>query len=266
MLSTYASSAESSAAIEQALINHGTRMLFHRIDTARDLHQALETPDWHLVFSDLELSDFSAVDLATRLSEKGRDVPLVVIEGTGADEIALRCLESGMCQFIRCDDPYLQSLPRLVDALLRRAKKEHDRRFIERNLIESEERYLDVFDHTSDLIQCVAPDGSITYTNRAWKKIMGYTDQEVQSLNLLDVLHPDSMVCCQDRFSRLLNGETLNYLDFKFVAKSGEPVYLVGDCGSIIKEGGVISTRGIFKNNTDTVNAEKALMITEARY
>ena len=261
-----ASSIESSAAIERALISHGPRIAIRRIDNARDLLQALETSDWHLIFSDLELSDFSAVDLATLLSEKAIDVPLIVIKETGAEEIAFRCLESGVSQFIRCSDKYLQSLPRLIDTLLKRAEKNNDRRLIEKKLIESEERFIDVFDNTSDLIQCVAPDGSIIYTNRAWRKTMGYTEQELQSLNLLDVLHPDSMVCCQDRFSRLLNGETLNCIDFKFVTKSGDPVYLAGDCGSIIRNGGVVSTRGIFKNITAIVRAEEALKITEARY
>lgn len=261
-----ACSIESSAAIEQALIDHGNRLLVRRVDAMQDLQHALDTPDWHLIFSDLALSDFSASDLVNLLSEKALDIPLVVIKGTGSEEIALRCLESGAGQFIRCNEPGLRSLPRLVDTLLERAERDHARRQLEKKLLESEERFLDVFDNTSDLIQCVAPDGSITFTNRTWRKVMGYTEQEVRSLNLLDILHPDSMICCSDRFGRLMNGETLSCIEFKFVAKTGEAVHLMGDCGSIIREGGVISTRGIFKNITDTVNVENALKITEARY
>ena len=79
----------------------------------------------------------------------------------------------------------------------------------------SEERYLDIFDNTSDLIQCVSPDGSFSYTNRTWRETLGYTQQEVESLTLFDVLHPDSLVCCKDRFGRLLNGETLICIDFQ---------------------------------------------------
>lgn len=261
-----AGSAESAAAIEHALFNLAPRMVVHRTDTAQDLHQALETQDWQLVFSDLELSDFSAFDLANLLSEKAIEVPFIVIKGTGADEIAFRCLELGACHFIRRNAPDLQSLPRLVDALLKRTEKDDARCLAEKRLMENGERYLDVFDNISDLVQCVDPDGSITYTNRTWRKVMGYSEEETRSLNLLDILHTDSMNCCRDRFSRLMNGETLNCIDFQFVTKSGEKVHLRGDCGSIIKEGGVISTRGIFRNITETVNVENALKITEARY
>jgi diguanylate cyclase (GGDEF)-like protein/PAS domain S-box-containing protein len=261
-----ACSIENSAVIQQALGHHAPRMRIHHIDSAKDLQQALDFPGWHLAFSELEPADFSAFDLVSLLDEKEMDVPVLVFEGSGAEEVAMRCLESGMCRFIRSTPPYLNSLPRLVDDLLSRGRKDQDRRRLEKQLIESEELFLDVFDHTSDLIQRVAPDGSITYTNRAWRNALGYSEDEARSLNLLDILHPDSMLCCQDRFSRLLNGETLSCIDFKFIAKSGETVYLSGDCGSVIKEGGVISTRGIFKNLTETVRAEEALKVTEARY
>jgi diguanylate cyclase (GGDEF)-like protein/PAS domain S-box-containing protein len=85
-------------------------------------------------------------------------------------------------------------------------------------------------------------------------------------MSLLDVLHPDSTLCCQDRFERLLRGENLSCITFKFLTKPGQTVYLVGDCGSLIKDGGAISTRGIFKNVTETIKAQEALRITEARY
>lgn len=242
------------------------RIIFYRIDKARDLAEALETADWNLVFSDLELSDFDAPGLLSLLAARDMDVPVIAIKGTGADEIAMRCLETGACQFIRCTKAYLNSLPRMVDDLLRRAEKEQARRQIEQALFQSEARLTDVLNHTSDLIQCVDPDGSLSYTNRRWQEVMGYSEEEVRSLNLLDLLHPDSMVCCQDRFGRLMKGESLKCVDFKFVTKSGETVNLEGDCGSVVKAGGVVSTRGIFRNVTDIFKAREALKVTEAHY
>ena len=191
-----ACSIESSAAIEQALAGM-TRLDIQRIDAARDLDAALENPDWQLVFCDLELPDFSALDVVGRLAGQGVDVPVIVIKGTGAEDVAMRCLETGICHFIRCTPPYLTSLLRLVDNLLERAEKEQARLKVEKELIQSEERFVDLFDNTNDLIQCVAPDGSLTYTNRTWRRVMGYSEVEVRSLNLLDLLHPDSMACCQ---------------------------------------------------------------------
>ncbi|WP_165904766.1 PAS domain S-box protein [Sulfurisoma sediminicola] len=256
----------SGAAIERALHAHVAGLAFHRVHRRKELDRALAKEEWHLAFCDLELADFTALDLVTRISDEGIDIPVVVVNGTGAKEIAIRCLMFGICQFIDNDAQYLEGLPLMVDVLLRRAGQERERRLMEKRLRESEELYVDIFDNTSDLIQCLGPDGRFLYTNRTWREVMGYSELELQSLTLLDVLHPDSTLCCQDRFRRLLQGENLSCITFKFLTKSGETIYLVGDCGSLIKDGGAISTRGIFKNVTDTVKAQEALRITEARY
>jgi diguanylate cyclase (GGDEF)-like protein/PAS domain S-box-containing protein len=237
-----------------------------RVQCRAELERALADGEWQLAICDLGMPDFTALDLVTRLSDEGSEHPVIVVEDTGAKDIAIRCLMFGTCQFIRNDPQYLAGLPLLVDVLLRHAAQEHERRLMEKRLRESEERYVDIFDNTSDLIQCLGPDGRFLYTNRTWREVMGYTEEEVKSLSLLDVLHPDSTVCCSDRFKRLMEGEALSCITFKFVTKSGETVHLLGDCGSIIKDGGAVSTRGIFKNVTDTVAAREALRQTEARY
>ena len=256
----------SAAAIEEALRDHAPGLAFRRVHHRTDLERALAEGEWDLAICDLEMPDFTALDLVTRLSDEGSERPVIVVQGTGTREIAIRCLMFGNCQFIENDAQYLAGLPLLVDVLLRRAGHERERRLMEKRLRESEERYVDIFDNTSDLIQCLGPDGRFLYTNRTWREVMGYSEEELQSMTLLDVLHPDSTLCCQDRFQRLLQGETLSCITFQFITKSGESIYLHGDCGSLIKDGGAISTRGIFKNVTDTVKAREALRITEARY
>ncbi|MBI5042072.1 MAG: diguanylate cyclase [Gammaproteobacteria bacterium] len=55
-------------------------------------------------------------------------------------------------------------------------------------------------------------------------------------------------------------------ITFMFRSKSGETIHLAGDCGALIKDGTIISTRGIFKNISATVEAESALKVSEARY
>ncbi len=261
-----ASSTETASTIKNSIEKYRSDVVMHRIDQERDLRQALDSREWHLVISDLELSDFSATHLTTLLRDKKLGVPVILIVGTGAEEIAVSCLESGVDQIIARDDLRMKLLPAMIDSLLRRANEENVRRLIEEELTESRERYLDIFENTSDLIQCLAPDGSFLYTNTTWRQAMGYTEKEVRSLNLVDVLHPESMSCCQDRFARLKCGESLTNIEFKFITRSGETIHLSGDCGSIIKNGKTISTRGIFRDITETVKAKDALRTSEARY
>ena len=261
-----ASSFDTSSNIENALKTHFSDLYIHRVDTKHALSQALEDKRWNLLFSEMELSDFSANELPEIFEEYELNIPVALIAGTDSDKVALRCLEYGTCQLIQCDQQYLHYLPATVSALLKRAEVKREKNLAEQQLIESEERYLDIFNNTSDLIQCVSPDGSFLYTNNAWRKAMGHSEQEVQLLNLMDVLHPETKSCCKDRFERLQAGENLPAIDFKFVTKSGETLHLFGECGSIVKNGAVASTRGIFRNVTETARVEQALKDSERRY
>jgi len=254
------------ASIQRQLDAQFENLVCHRASTKSDLVKALDDSGWDLAISELELDGFTALDFITWNRESGIELPLVLIAESGVEDIALQCLEQGIDQCILSNEENLRRLPALVNVLLSRVKSERQRKLIENELRKSEERYLDVFDNTNDLIQCLTTDGAFLYTNRAWRDTMGYTEDELKSKNLLEVLHPDSRRCCQDRFERLKAGETLSHIDFKFLAKTGEAVHLRGDCGSIIREGETISTRGIFKNITDRVKAEQALRVSEARY
>ena len=254
------------ATIQRLLAARFDNLLCHGVATESELVKALDKGGWDVAISELELDDFDALDFISWNRQRGTELPLILIAESGAEDIALRCLEQGIDHCVLSNEQSLHRLPAVVKALLGRVESERKQKRIDDELRKAEARYLDVFDNTNDLIQCLAADGSFIYTNRAWRDAMGYAEDELRSMTLLDVLHPDSRLCCQQRFQRLLGGETLSQIDFKFVAKSGDTVHLRGDCGSVFKDGEAISTRGIFKNITDRVAAEQALHISEARY
>ena len=261
-----AACSDTAVAIQQQLGVQFENPICHRVSTRAELVEALDEGVWDLAVSELELDDFNALDLVGLSRQRGLELQTVLIAETGIEELALRCLEQGIDQCILSNEENIRRLPALVKSLLSRAQSLQRQKRVEAELRKSEERYLDVVDNTNDLIQCLATDGAFIYTNRAWREVMGYSEAELSSMTLMDVLHPDSLRCCQERFERLKAGETLSQIEFKFIAKTGETVHLRGDCGSIIKDGETISTRGIFRNITDRVEAEQALRASEARY
>lgn len=238
----------------------------HAVSEKSGWLEAMQNKRWDLILSDLYLKDFDCLDMRDYLAEHDLDAPVLLMAKTGVEDELLACLESGFEYCVLEQEQQFARFPALLNARLARMRQFRQQQAIRDNLLESRERYQDIFDNTNDLIQCLASDGSFLYTNKAWQEAMGYTEQEVASLNFLDVLHPDSQICCQDRFERLKQGECLSAISFKFISKSGETIYLEGDCGSIIRDGEAVSTRGIFRNVTEKVKAEEALKASEARY
>jgi len=133
-----------------------------------------------------------------------------------------------------------------------------ERKQAEEALRESEERYRDLFENASDLVQSVAPDGKFRYVNRAWREILGYSEEEVASLTLWDIIHPDSMPHCQEIFQKVISGEAVSNIEAIFVAKDGKLVSVEGNANCRFEGGKPVSTRGIFHDVTERKQAQQA--------
>jgi PAS domain S-box-containing protein len=126
-----------------------------------------------------------------------------------------------------------------------------------KDLGESEERYRDLFEHANDLIQSVAPDGSFLYVNQAWRAALGYTEQEVASLSVFDVVHPDSKAHCTELFQRVMAGDAIPRVEVTFVTKDGRAIVAEGNVNCSIKNGRPVATRAIFRDVTERKRAEE---------
>jgi PAS domain S-box-containing protein len=57
-----------------------------------------------------------------------------------------------------------------------------------------------LFENARDMIQSVAPDGKFIFVNPAWLKTMGYTQDNLKAITLLDIIHPD----CKDYYMDII--------------------------------------------------------------
>lgn len=83
----------------------------------------------------------------------------------------------------------------------------------------SEDHYKELLEQASDLIQSVDNNGKFVYVNRAWKEKLGYTNKEVDSISLWDIIHPESLAHCQEIFQKVINGEKIDLVEAVFITK-----------------------------------------------
>lgn len=121
----------------------------------------------------------------------------------------------------------------------------------------SEERYRDLFENATDLIQSVDPNGRFEYVNNAWKQALGYTDKEIATLTLNEVLHPEHRAAYLDRHARVMAGEEVERISTVFVGKQGQEVHVEGTTNLRTVDGKPAATRSIFTDMTH-VDAAKA--------
>jgi PAS domain S-box-containing protein len=124
-------------------------------------------------------------------------------------------------------------------------------------LEESEQRYQAVIENASDMIQSVRPDGSFEFVNRAWRDVLGYTDDDLATMNVWELIHPEQIEHCQIAFVRAMQGEAIDDLQTVFVARDGRPVPIEGSITSRMLGDEVVATHGFFRDITERLRTQE---------
>ncbi|MHB8835637.1 MAG: PAS domain-containing sensor histidine kinase [Candidatus Methylomirabilia bacterium] len=125
------------------------------------------------------------------------------------------------------------------------------RKAAEAAIAASEERYRNLFDNANDMIQSVAPDGRFLFVNPAWRRILGYSEADLCSLTVFDIIHPSCKASGEDHFAKVMSGEPLDFLAAKFVARDGRVVDVEGSANVRLIDGKAVSSQGIFRDVTE---------------
>ncbi|MFH1215753.1 MAG: PAS domain S-box protein [Pseudomonadota bacterium] len=127
-------------------------------------------------------------------------------------------------------------------------------------------RYSDLMENAGDLIHSVTPQGTFLYVNKAWKEVLGYTDEDIKYLKLMDIVEEDCRKKCNSIFQCLLQGEKLDRNETTFVAKDGSRILVEGRCSTKFRDGVPVSMTGIFRDIGERVRNEQALRESEKQY
>mgnify|MGYP001394888064 CR=1 FL=1 len=117
-------------------------------------------------------------------------------------------------------------------------------------------RYTAVVDKAHDLIHTVTPEGAFLFTNNAWRETLGYSEEELKSLILLDIVDDSCRDKCRRVFTSLLKGESIDRNETLFVSKDGRKIPLEGRCSALLKDGKAVAMTGIFRDISQVKKAE----------
>lgn len=161
----------------------GLNIRAKRVQTAPEMYQALELPDWDAIICDYWLPGFSGKGALEIFQKDGRDIPFLFYTGHLGEELLVECMRLGAHDFI------LKGNSRLIPALLRELKDAEQRR-LDR---EGQERYRSIVEDSDDGICCAGPDDRILFVN---SRFAGLLEVEAdwligQPLACIGELQPD---------------------------------------------------------------------------
>lgn len=129
-----------------------------------------------------------------------------------------------------------------------------------KQVVDSLETYRDLFDNAHDLIHIVEPDGQIIYVNKAWERLLGYPQEDIEGKSIYSFIHESDRVSFIEYRNNILRGTIADSgVILRMIASNGAIIYLEGAISSRIADGKTLYTRGIFRDVTERLENESRL-------
>lgn len=160
----------------------GYAVTFERVDTPEAMTAALGKRTWDVIIADYVMPHFSAPAALKLLTEKGLDIPFIIVSGAIGEETAVSAMKAGAHDYVMKG-----KLARLVPAIERELREAHERQqhqWAQKALLESETRYRSLFENASDALLVHDMEGNIAMANRAMAKLTGYNTEELLKMNI----------------------------------------------------------------------------------
>jgi PAS domain S-box-containing protein len=135
-----------------------------------------------------------------------------------------------------------------------------EHRLAEEAIRQSEERYRTVVETAHDMIFTVDLKGNFLFTNTSFKRILGHSREEIKKTNGFELVHPDDLQLVKQTFARLISGNKVNNLEYRYKRKKGDYIHILTNASPILdSQGNVIGAIGIARDITELKRAQKAL-------
>ena len=135
-----------------------------------------------------------------------------------------------------------------------------EKKLVEERLSITQNEYKQLVDSAQDIIYKTDLNGNFRFVNSVVNQILGYTDSELVSMNIRDIVDEEDAEKLDEYLSQILKRvEANNYIEFRTRTKEGELKWL-GQSFSYIRENGVVvGLQGVARNITVNKEAEAQL-------
>ena len=136
-----------------------------------------------------------------------------------------------------------------------------ERRAAEEALMQSEEKYRILFEHSPDFILLMAPDGKIIDINKSTREIVNLSREDLigKSIMELGVLFEDDIFIFLEILSKLLKEERVKPVEFKTIDRSGKIRWMEAYLSLLKKDRDNCAVQVIARDITGRKNDEKQI-------
>lgn len=238
------------------LKRNGYDVYWIRVETEKDLLEALHNHEWDVIISDYSMPSFSAPIALKLVQQQKIDIPFIIVSGTVGEDTAVSSMKAGAHDFFVKNK--LQRLIPAIERELREAQERHHRKSIENQLRQSEERFAKAFHASPVGISITSADGIFMDVNDYFLKMVGFTREEVigHHIDELNILSDPEI---REHVRQMLNSkEAVRNYEMQYRMNSGEIRDVLASF-EYIELGGNPCELGLFHDVTERKQAQDEL-------
>ncbi len=281
--------------LDRHLKNQGLVVDCRQVVSEAELAAALAAGGWDAVLSDYHVPGLDFPTVLRRIQRQYPDLPVIMVSGSMGEENAVELLKQGAWDFVLKDR--LARLASVIerslqDAAARRAQRQaaaelQDSRRAALNMMEdavearkraeesmtasraSEEQFRAMFETAAiGMAQADPRSGCFLRVNPKMCALTGYSADELLTMRIRDITHPDDRASDRDAFQRVVGGEQPSYqIEKRYLRKDGTVTWVSVNM-TVIRDahGRPVRTMATIEDISDRKRAALALQESEARY
>ena len=127
-------------------------------------------------------------------------------------------------------------------------------------LLESEERYRELFENANDIIYTIDLAGNFTSLNRTGELLTGYSQAEALQMNISQVVAPDHLEMVRSNLTRKIEAnEASTVYEADIITKSGDRLQLELSSRLVVRDGKPVGVQGVARDITERKQVESVL-------
>ncbi|MCG8637118.1 MAG: response regulator [Desulfobacterales bacterium] len=204
----------------------------YRVFTAEDGDIGLDIyfrEEIDIVLTDLRMPVMDGLEVMTAIHRHDPDVPMVVVSGAGKKQDVIKALQMGAKDYITKPITDLDMIGHVIEKALENRYLIRENRRYRRRLEKSEARYRTITEQIAEGVFTVDAVENLTFANPAFCKMLGYSQAELCSMNLVELATSDSFTHITRETLSIQKGLISRY-EIQLISKNGTRVHVELAC------------------------------------
>ncbi len=209
--------------VKDALLKEHDLFEIMEADNREKFEKYLSQKNFDLVLSDFNILGFDGLQVLQKVKEKNPDLPVIIVTGTGSEEIAIQAMKMGASDYVIKSVKHIRGLATTIEQVQKNRKINEEREQALNALRHSEEKYRKIFENIQDVFYQVDKQGIILEMSPSVFRFSGYSREEMIGNSILSLYYLKEdrghVIALMEKMGELWNHEV------KMVTKIGQIKY-----------------------------------------